>query len=184
LANGKQAANEPKVGSVKTDAAAGRHSTESPIADAADARASVRARSKKTAAAGRHSTASTADGFAAFWAIYPKHVGRLDAEKAFAKAIKQTDLETLIAGAKRYAAERAGEPPKFTKNPANWLRAGMWADEPGFPHGGANSAPIIDNATGDLIEPPTPPPRRNGYRREETWDDVVAAVIEEARHDH
>src|SRR6516164_6037085 len=40
------------------------------------------------------------------------------------------DAETIIAGAKRYAIERANEPPKYTKHPARWLRAGSWTDEP------------------------------------------------------
>jgi hypothetical protein len=29
----------------------------------------------------------------------------------------------------RYAAERRGEDPRFTKHPATWLRKGCWSDE-------------------------------------------------------
>ena len=49
------------------------------------------------------------------------------------------DPELPIAGAQRYAGERAGEDPKFTKHPATWLRGGCWEDEPP-----ANGGAVID----------------------------------------
>jgi hypothetical protein len=110
-------------------------------------------------------TGDTAASFAAFWAAYPKRVGKLDAQKAFEKALDQADAATIVAGAKRHAVERADEPPKYTQHPARWLRAGGWLDETAPSPGGVT----IDNVTGVLIEAP---PRRNGYRREQTWDDV------------
>jgi hypothetical protein len=39
-------------------------------------------------------------------------------------------LDVLIAGATRYANERAGEDEKYTKHPTTSLRAGCWDDEP------------------------------------------------------
>jgi hypothetical protein len=116
-----------------------------------------------------------AEAFGRFWAAYPKHVGKLAAEKAFAKALKLADAEALIAGAKRYAAERAGQDPKFTKNPATWLRDGCWTDEPAA---SANGPPIIDNVTGDIIEPPSSR-RRNGYDHEETVEEGSARILRE-----
>ena len=105
--------------------------------------------------------------------MYPKRVDKLDAEKAWKAATKGADAETIIAGAKRYAIERANEPPKYTKHPARWLRAGSWTDEPAA---SANGPPIIDGITGDILEQP---PRRNGHDREETWEEIGLRVLAE-----
>jgi hypothetical protein len=40
------------------------------------------------------------------------------------------DSDHITAGAKRYADERRGEPAKFTKLPATWLRKGCYDDQP------------------------------------------------------
>ncbi|OKO71893.1 hypothetical protein AC630_31760 [Bradyrhizobium sp. AS23.2] len=36
----------------------------------------------------------------------------------------------MLNGAMRYAAERTGQDPKFTKHPATWLNGECWKDEP------------------------------------------------------
>lgn len=74
------------------------------------------------------------DGFAEFYAAYPKHVGRDAAIKAYRGALKRAAAEEILAGARRYAEERAGEDPKFTKQPSTWLNGGHWADEPTKAH--------------------------------------------------
>jgi hypothetical protein len=128
---------------------------------------------KKDAAKGRKKKNNRAppgaDRFPEFWAAYPKHVDKLDAEKAFAKALAHTDAEVLIAGAKRYAIERHGEPTKYTKQPATWLNKGSWTNE-------APGAPTLDE-DGNIIAVETPPPR-NGRRR--TPEEITEAYI--ARH--
>ena len=69
-----------------------------------------------------------------FWPIFPRHVGKLDARTAFSKAVHDgADADAIIAGAARYAAERAGQDEKFTAHPRTWLRAGRWMDEPIVP---------------------------------------------------
>src|SRR6185312_14330137 len=65
-----------------------------------------------------------------FWPEYPLKKGKPAALKAFAAARKQTSLETIMAGVCRYAAERVGQDPKFTKYPQGWLSGAHWADEP------------------------------------------------------
>jgi hypothetical protein len=35
-----------------------------------------------------------------------------------------------VAGAQRYAAERAGEPERYTKHAAGWIRDERWKDPP------------------------------------------------------
>lgn len=69
--------------------------------------------------------------FESFWQQYPRRVGKLKAEQIYNKIIesKQASAEDLLAGAGRYAAERAGEKPKFTKHPSTWLNGRHWMDE-------------------------------------------------------
>ena len=52
-----------------------------------------------------------------------RNAARLRAEELFTAALKKTDAQTLLEGVMRYAAERDGENPKFTKNPSTWLNA-------------------------------------------------------------
>ncbi len=68
--------------------------------------------------------------FEDFWAVYPRRVARAAAEKAWAKAVRSIDAETIVAGARRYAEERRGGETRFTAHPATWLNAGRWADDP------------------------------------------------------
>ena len=71
------------------------------------------------------------EDFAAWYAIYPKHVGRGAAAPAYTKARKNgATAEELISGARRYAQERKGEDPKFTAAPAVWLNQERWTDDP------------------------------------------------------
>lgn len=67
--------------------------------------------------------------FAAWYAAYPKKVGKGAAEGAFKAALKKTDLDTLTAGRDRYIASTRGTDPKFIANPATWLNGERWADE-------------------------------------------------------
>lgn len=69
------------------------------------------------------------DDFDEWYAAYPVHKGRGQAEKAFKSARKKASLETLIAGALRYRKERANEDPKFNHHPATWLNGKFWLDE-------------------------------------------------------
>jgi helix-turn-helix protein len=72
-------------------------------------------------------------GFDDFWRIYPRKDDKPKARKAFKAASKKIDTAALIAGAERYAAERAGQDPQFTKYPATWLNAESWNNEPAAP---------------------------------------------------
>lgn len=64
-----------------------------------------------------------------FWPAYPRRVGKGQALKAFRAARKQNDLETIMAGIRRYAASRQGENPEFTKHASTWLNGQCWLDE-------------------------------------------------------
>lgn len=75
--------------------------------------------------------APTADAdFERWYAAYPVHKARGDAEKAWGQVTRAgADPEVLIAAAKRYRDD-----PQvlrgFGKYPAGWLRAKCWLDEP------------------------------------------------------
>lgn len=65
-----------------------------------------------------------------FWPAYPRRVGKGQALKAFRSARKQADLETILTGVRRYAADRQGENPEYTKHASTWLNGQRWLDEP------------------------------------------------------
>jgi hypothetical protein len=103
-------------------------------------------------------------GFAAFWAIYPRREGKGDARKAWRQVRRQgVAVDVILAGARRYAAQRQGEDPQYTKTPGPWLRAERWADEPAPAHRPAASTPMgrtMDRlrqvASGEVTAPRTP----------------------------
>ena len=81
--------------------------------------------------------------FEKFWSLYPRKTGKLAAEKAFAKAVTLTSIETIIAGAERYAKDPNLPAEKFVKHPATWLNAGCW-DDPPLPHDPKRNKPKND----------------------------------------
>jgi hypothetical protein len=70
------------------------------------------------------------DSFNTFWDAYPRHKSKGAAEKAYIAALKIASAAELLAGAQRYATERNGQDPNFTKYPASWINAKCWTDEP------------------------------------------------------
>jgi hypothetical protein len=75
------------------------------------------------------SPATPSKEFEAFWAVYPKKVSKQAALKAWKKAIKLADAETIIKGARQYAELVKGAEKQFIKGPDGWLNAGRWEDE-------------------------------------------------------
>jgi len=78
--------------------------------------------------------ASEAD-FKTWWQQYPKHVAKEAAAKAYQRIVGsgKASVAELMAGVLRYAAEREGQEPQFTKHPSTWLNGACWADEPQAP---------------------------------------------------
>ena len=70
------------------------------------------------------------DQFDEFYAAFPRHVDRLDAEKAWSKATKTNPPDQIINAAKRYAAACRGKDKRYIKHPATWLNKGGYLDEP------------------------------------------------------
>lgn len=77
--------------------------------------------------------------FETWWEMYPNKVGKLAAGKAYAKARKSTDADTLVAGLANASAVWTAErrERQFVPHPATWLNQGRWSDElpalPGMP---------------------------------------------------
>ena len=73
------------------------------------------------------------DPFEVFYKTYPRHTGRLAAEKAFRAALRKAPADDILAGARRFAAD-PNLPPKeeqrFIPMPATWLNQGRWDDDP------------------------------------------------------
>jgi hypothetical protein len=70
--------------------------------------------------------------FAGFWREYPRKVGKQDAAKAFAAAIKSgASPEHITAAAIKHRAHWQAEcrQPNFIPYPATWLRRGSYDDE-------------------------------------------------------
>ena len=68
--------------------------------------------------------------FDEFWNAYPRKIAKKEAGKKFAKAVKDgTDPNTIIAGAKTYAASVVGKEQKYVAHPTTWLNQGRWEDE-------------------------------------------------------
>jgi hypothetical protein len=71
----------------------------------------------------------TPQGFIEFWNIYPRKVAKKEAEQAFEKAIRDTPLQEILEGARRFADDPYRH-PTFTPYPSTWLNQGRWTDEP------------------------------------------------------
>jgi hypothetical protein len=72
--------------------------------------------------------------FAAFWAVYPRRVGKPRARTAFDQALRHASLEDILAGAKRYA-EDPNRSDEFTAHPTTWLHRDGWNDDALPPRG-------------------------------------------------
>lgn len=68
--------------------------------------------------------------FEHFWALYPRKVGKIAAQKAWAKTAKENDPQTILDGLTRFANDPNKPSPEFLPHPATWLNEGRWEDEP------------------------------------------------------
>ena len=69
--------------------------------------------------------------FRAFWACYPRRVGKLDAQKAYKKARKLASAEAILDGVERY--KRTKPDWQDWAHPSTWLNKGRWMDEEDVP---------------------------------------------------
>lgn len=69
------------------------------------------------------------EAFAAFWAAYPRRVGRQAARKAWQRAVATVSPEVILEAARRFAAD-PNRSPLYTPHPTTWLNQGRWDDDP------------------------------------------------------
>lgn len=67
--------------------------------------------------------------FVEFWEIYPRRSNRPAAIKAFVKASKVAELQTILDGARRYADD-PNRVAQYTAHAATWLNGERWEDDP------------------------------------------------------
>lgn len=67
-------------------------------------------------------------GFDEFWEAYPKKRDKGRARKDFEKALRLTDIDTILAAVERY--KKSDEVKRgFIKYPSTWLNAEAWDDD-------------------------------------------------------
>ena len=83
--------------------------------------------------------------FERFWDVYPRRVAKGAAKRAFEKATKGKDVDSIIEGAKRYSAYvmNNGTEEKYQAHPSKWLNSEQWDDEI------STTKILIGNANGD-----------------------------------
>jgi DNA-binding Lrp family transcriptional regulator len=94
--------------------------------------------------------------FEAFWAVYPRKVGKQAARKALAAVVRDIAKETrqtvqlgpIVQGAQRMAADPNLPDEQFVPHAATWLRGRRWDDAPYPPRAGgrANTTDRVSQA--------------------------------------
>ena len=89
--------------------------------------------------------------FERFWLAYPRRKAKGAARKAFEKALKLADIETICEGALNYARENQHTEARYIKHPATWLNQECWDDEPDQPDAmGFKAALLAQSPLGPL----------------------------------
>lgn len=72
----------------------------------------------------------TAEGFEQFYAAYPRHVARVDAEKAWRRVVKPEEVPAILTRIEiNRLGEWKGKEKRFIPYPATWLNRRRWEDE-------------------------------------------------------
>lgn len=72
------------------------------------------------------------DDFDTFWRAYPRRVGKGDARKAFAKALKKTSIDRILKALawQQHQPQWIRDGGAFVPHPTTWLNQERWDDEP------------------------------------------------------
>lgn len=89
---------------------------------------------------------SCSNPFERFWKAYPRRVGKKVAERALAKALRETSIDAILGAVSRQASSWTD--PQFIPHPSTWLNAGRWADEGYRPNGPARQYTAEEIAKG------------------------------------
>lgn len=85
--------------------------------------------------------------FDIFWSIYPRRVGKGEARRALARALKKTDFQTIMdaLNAQKQSSQWGKDGGAFIPYPATWLNQERWADEVDNPGGNEDGNDNIRN---------------------------------------
>lgn len=134
------------------------------------------------------------EGFADWYASYPRKRDPGQARKAYRTALRKTSPAVLLMAARAYAEEcrRTGRDPKFIKHPTTWLNAEAWGNPPEVAEGDTDhgryprspsreprGAAAVEQLLARLGEGPGDPEHGCGDRRgvhDPGWDLELSAV--------
>ncbi len=71
----------------------------------------------------------SAESFEEFWLSYPRRVGKGQARRAWAAALKKSDATTIATAALAYTKRCQGTEQRFIAHPATWLNGERWLDD-------------------------------------------------------
>jgi hypothetical protein len=113
-------------------------------------------------------------GFSAFWAAYPRKVGKDAAFRAFQKhaptaALVETMLRALTR--QRQTVQWRKDDGQFIPHPATWLNQGRWQDEPDAP---VSTLASVPNSNGRNCPHDQPCPSAGFCYRRRQFDQAVA----------
>lgn len=107
---------------------------------------------------------------------YPRKVGKPDALRAIAKALKKHSFDFLLEKVREYAGvrERSGEDPGFIPHPATWFNREQFNDDPStwVRGGGGNQRPepgVTPPADPEVLKPLGPDFQQYVADRTEQW---------------
>lgn len=80
------------------------------------------------------------DGFADFWAVWPRKDAKKKAAEAWARAVKKAPAEVILSAARGYAESPHRPERQYVPYGATWLNGEQWNDPLPEPRGGRLSA--------------------------------------------
>ncbi len=73
------------------------------------------------------------DAFEDFWKAYPRKVGKGAARKAYAKALRFTDHDTIMGALSDQRPAMEAKESQYIPHASTWLNQERWEDEPEEP---------------------------------------------------
>jgi len=70
------------------------------------------------------------DAFEDFWRAYPRKVGKGAARKAYAKALRLTDHDTIMVALSDQRPAMEAKESQYIPHASTWLNQERWEDEP------------------------------------------------------
>jgi hypothetical protein len=70
------------------------------------------------------------DDFPEFWAAYPRKVGKGQARKAYAKAVRIAPHDEIMYGLSQQMPGMEAKETQFIPHASTWLNGERWQDEP------------------------------------------------------